>query len=71
MGRKASDWFTISLCKPHHDEQHRIGEPSFEKLHGINLHALAAEFAQASPKRIEIRSRAMDELIRLGEEFDG
>lgn len=70
MGRKASDWFTISLCQSHHSEQHRIGEPSFEKLHGINLHALAAEFAQASPKRIEIRAKAMDELTRLGQEFD-
>ena len=30
MGRKPSDWFTISLCREHHAEQHTIGEASFE-----------------------------------------
>lgn len=55
MGRKASDWFTISLCRDCHAEQHRIGEPSFQTLHAIDMHALAAEFAAASPKAAEIR----------------
>lgn len=64
MGRKASDWFTLSLCQDHHSEQHRIGEVSFAERHGIDMHALAAEFAAASPKaadiRLEQRKRALD-----------
>lgn len=60
MGRKASDWFTISLCRDHHAEQHRIGEPPFQRLHGIDMHALAAEFASASPKAAEIRRAKME-----------
>lgn len=58
MGRKPSDFFTVSGCggvEGHHAEQHRIGEQSFEKKHGIDLLALAAEFAAASPKAAEIR----------------
>ncbi len=70
MGRKASDWYCISLCRDHHSEQHRIGEPGFQKAHNINMHELAAEFAKESPKRMEIRARAMGELIRLGQEMD-
>lgn len=56
MGQKPSDWNTISLCREHHAEQHRIGEQSFEKRHGINMRALADEFAAASPKAAEIRA---------------
>ena len=56
MGRKPSDWFTISLCQDHHSEQHRIGESPFGKAHGIDLHGLAAEFAKASPKAREIEA---------------
>lgn len=55
MARKPSDFFTVSLCQHHHAEQHRIGEQSFEKAHGLDLAALAAEFAAASPKAREIR----------------
>lgn len=62
MSRKPSDWFTISLCRDHHSEQHRIGEASFAKAHGIDLHAMAAAFADASPKALEIR-RAKSERI--------
>lgn len=57
-GRKPSDYFTISLCggpEGHHAEQHRLGEQSFERKHGINMLSLAAEFAAASPKAKEIR----------------
>lgn len=60
MGRKASDWFTISLCKWHHAEQHNVGEPEFQKKHGIDMHALAAEFAKASPKAYEIELARME-----------
>lgn len=55
MGRKPSDFYTISLCSDHHAEQHRIGEPPFATKHKIDLHALAAEFAAESPKAQEIR----------------
>lgn len=58
MGRKPSDYFTVSMCggpQGHHAEQHRIGEASFEKRHGLNLLELAEEFARHSPKAGEIR----------------
>ena len=54
MGRKPSDWFTASGCAEHHAEQHRDGEVTFAARHKIDLHALAAEFAAASPKASEI-----------------
>lgn len=55
MGRKPSDFFTVSLCHDHHAEQHRIGEAPFGRAYGIDLHSLADEFAAASPKAAEIR----------------
>lgn len=73
MGVKPSDYFAVSLCgggDGHHAESHRIGEDSFQAKHGINLLALAAEFAAKSPKAREIseakRERSMTELARLG-----
>lgn len=57
MGRKPSDWFTVSMCRDHHAEQHRIGEGPFERAHRIDLHALAAEFASESPKAADIRAQ--------------
>ncbi len=50
MGRKASDAFTVSLCREHHAESHR-GERSFEERHGVDLMALAREFYQRSPHK--------------------
>lgn len=50
MSRKASDAFTVSLCRDHHAESHR-GEKTFEKKHGLNLMQLAEEFFRASPHR--------------------
>lgn len=55
MGQKPDDWRTVSGCRDHHGEQHRIGEQSFEKRYGLDLAELAAEFAKASPKAAEIR----------------
>jgi hypothetical protein len=49
IGLKPSDQYTISLCREHHAEQHRIGEPLFEKRYGMNLVALARQFAERSP----------------------
>ncbi len=47
--QKPHDAFGISLCQTHHDEQHRIGVRSFGRKYGIDVWALAAEFAQQSP----------------------
>lgn len=55
MGRKPSDWFTISLCRDHHSEQHSIGEASFEDKHSLDMLELANDFAAASPKWREIK----------------
>jgi hypothetical protein len=49
MARKPSDHWAISLCSGHHAEQHRIGEIGFEKKYGLDLRAIAAAFAKASP----------------------
>ena len=55
MSMKPSDWWTISLCAHCHALQHRIGEGPFEREAKIDMKALATEFANASPKRREIR----------------
>lgn len=54
VGQKPDDWHTISLCRDHHAEQHRVGERAFEKRHGIEMAVLAEEFVRTSPKRHEI-----------------
>jgi hypothetical protein len=41
--------FGVSLCRMHHDEQHRIGADALNKKYGIDLWGLAAEFARKSP----------------------
>jgi hypothetical protein len=46
---KPSDRWAISLCQHHHAEQHLIGEFAFEKAHGLDLVAIAEEFARRSP----------------------
>jgi hypothetical protein len=44
---KPADWFTVPLCDEHHKEQEgRTG--TFERRHGLNLFALAAELAARS-----------------------
>jgi hypothetical protein len=53
MARKASDAFTVSLCREHHAESHR-GERTFEKRHGVDLMALAQEFYRKSPHRTKL-----------------
>lgn len=49
IGQKPSDWWTIPLCRAHHQEQHQIGEQAFEKKYGIDMKELAREFARKSP----------------------
>lgn len=53
IGMKASDAFTVSLCREHHAESHR-GERTFEARHGIRLMKLAEEFYRASPHRTKL-----------------
>jgi hypothetical protein len=56
MSRKPSDYFTISLCRFHHGQQHSIGEHSFAAMYQIDTHALAKAFAEQSPKAREIKA---------------
>lgn len=53
---KPSDRWVVSLCRSHHAEQHRIGEAQFQKRHGLDLYALALEFARRSPYRSSLGS---------------
>ena len=48
-GQRPHDIFGVSLCRVHHDEQHQLGADAFNKKYGIDLWALAAEFARRSP----------------------
>lgn len=51
-GMKPGDDWTVSLCVNHHALLHRWGEPFCERHFGINLKALAQEFAaQSGPLR--------------------
>jgi hypothetical protein len=52
MGQKPDDWRTVSLCKPCHQMQHNVGEPTFWK--GKDVEALVDAFCKASPKAREI-----------------
>jgi hypothetical protein len=49
MDQKPHDIFGVSLCRYHHIEQHRLGVDAFELKYGIDLRALAVEFARRSP----------------------
>jgi hypothetical protein len=48
-GQKPHDIFGVSLCRHHHVEQHSLGVDAFDRKYGIDLSALAAEFARCSP----------------------
>lgn len=55
LGRKPSDRWALSLCWLHHREQHDLGEMSFESKYGLDLAALAVEFARQSPHWRQLR----------------
>lgn len=57
-GIKPGDMWAISLCAAHHRDQHQVGEPEFERRHGIDMKALASEFAARSPHRTKLTRRA-------------
>lgn len=54
LGLKPSDNWCVSLCRDHHLEQHMIGEVAFELEYGLDLKALAREFAARSPARSKL-----------------
>jgi hypothetical protein len=58
MGQKPDDWRTVSLCKVCHDEQHRIGEPTFwsryQKRTGESVEQLIGCFIKDSPRKHQI-----------------
>jgi hypothetical protein len=41
--------FGVAMCELHHTEQHRIGQPGFERKHHISLFGTAAAFYRNSP----------------------
>jgi len=49
LGQTPHDIFGVSLCRMHHDEQHRLGADAFGQKYGIDLWVLAAEFGRKSP----------------------
>jgi hypothetical protein len=53
-GIKPSDRWVISLCRDCHHNQHALGEAPFERLHGIDMKALAAEFFAKSPHKFRL-----------------
>lgn len=68
IGVKPHDAFAVPMCDAHHlsgpQAQHSIGEPAFEKLHGIDLMKLALMFASKSPdERIREKAASMKELV--------
>src|SRR5215469_10063774 len=67
IARKPHDAFGISLCRTHHEEQHRIGATSFSRKYRIDLWTLAAEFARRSP---DGAMRASLKLIKSSAEKD-
>lgn len=60
MGMKPGDYWTISLCRDCHAEQHRIGEHRFEIKHTIDMKELARAFVKASPKKRELEKARGD-----------
>jgi hypothetical protein len=67
-GQTPHDIFGVSLCRVHHDEQHRIGADAFGKKYRIDLWALAAEFARRSP---DWEMRASLKLVHAAEIGNG
>ena len=49
LGGKPSDYWCWPGCFHHHDEQHRIGEKSFQAKYRVDLKAVALDLARKSP----------------------
>lgn len=48
-GIKPGSWSTFPACSEHHAEQHRIGQPAFERKYGVNLITECRRLARISP----------------------
>lgn len=48
-GLKPHDAHSFPACFNHHQEQHQVGQGTFEDRHGVDLGAIAAELARRSP----------------------
>ena len=70
-GQKPHDAFGVSLCRGHHDEQHRLGAASFGDKYQIDLWALAAEFARRSPDQDMMASLQLVDLENAHWQFEG
>lgn len=57
VGIKPGDDWVVSLCRDHHNHQHRVGEPAFETEFGIDMKQLAREFAAKSPHKAKLRPK--------------
>ena len=62
-GQRPHDIFGVSLCRTHHEEQHRIGAEAFGDKYKVDLWALAAEFGRRSP---DWQMRASLRIVSLG-----
>ncbi len=69
-GQKPHDIFGVSLCRTHHNEQHDLGTLAFNGKYGIDLWALAAEFARRSPDWAMRASLKLVRSERIGREVD-
>lgn len=58
VGVKPGSWWTFPACMHHHAEQHRIGEPEFQRKYGLDLESICQEFVRLSP------DQAMKEAMR-------
>lgn len=52
---KPSDCWLICLCRAAHNEQHRIGEPAFERKYRIDMKAIASSLWRISPAGVRYR----------------
>ena len=48
-GQRPHDIFGVSLCRTHHDEQHRLGAEAFGDKYNADLWDFASEFGRRSP----------------------
>lgn len=61
---KPHDWFTVPLCRNHHEQQEPAGPDAFGDRWGIDLWAIAAELARKSPDakmRVAMLEQQLDE----------
>lgn len=59
-GAGGGDWYGVSMCLEHHEEQHH-GIQTFQKKYGIDLYDLAEEFVRrTTDKKLREHMREME-----------